>query len=625
MSIIRTGKGLSFASDGNKVILTLLNNKSVSSYSTFFQPFGKKDLEKSMDTVYKMLKCAEVEYSEDSENSIISMMNKMLKNKPSSLYKDDLLLLMSSLCSHFRNLKQLVMLDKTGSWLKLWTLLASTTGVDLSEAKKILGHSLDIYTTSGWNPRYMSDALIAPASFSYSEKKSRSYHYYGDLPDQIFIPQAIRTSAVTVFCGENLISPNVSAEIHGSFAIADYEKYLFDDCIYLSGLRSCNAITSATGAITATKVKSISAKLTSPDFPDVNMEYPVHRKNLLILSYARCSQDSSQDVEIDAGTLVKYIANSFGRDLVSSDYSIMLPKFKGFTKNLTEYSRAFSISRLVDKLIANSSQGWLDMQNFPIRYLCNDNIITVNAAFSFLFNLNDYNRYSLRFESQPAYERAIDVSLWEDITLPYIIHYIKLLCAVGMIQIAYDPDSVDDEMEGIRFIRMTKLGRYAYGFDKNYEFRQESTVEQFELEKDTLLITVLNPNSPYIIFLEQFGKRISNNRFHISATEIVRKAVSKEQVKQWVENFKKIICPNPQGVWKEMLEEVDRRLEAGKIMNSMFSVVHIDTNVPGIVQFISGDPDIRTNVILAQRGYLLVYNNFLPDFITKLKKAGFML
>lgn len=608
------------------IVLNLQRTSNVESYRAYFNIFSKSDLAESMKTIHKLLKTATVQYTADSEERLVWLMKQMLANSPSKLLKEELLLLKSATVCDIHNLSEIARLDETGKWTKLWKMIAVNPDISLEYAREILGHKLPLFSAgSSWNPRFMTDAMLDPASLVGDEGR---YSYYNDKPEKIFIPQSIRSIVVSNFLGENILSPVPVKEIPEGLVTENFEQFIYDDCAFLDGIRSCNALTTASGSLTAAKIKSVSSKLQNPDFDNTeNIKYKLSRKAMLILAFAKCMDRVSSAVAITPKVLVRNIADSFGKYLVSTDFTVMLPKFKGFTKNLTESSRAAAISRTVDGLMLAAVDGWIDMSLFPTRYLCNDNIVNGNAAFTFLFYRPDYNRYcNIRLESQNAYERAPNLNYWKDLTFPYVVHYIKLLCAVGMIEMATDSNAdLNDPMEGIRYVRLTPLGRYAYGFDKDYKYQTASKIDQFELEKDNLIVTVLDPKSPYMMFLEQFGKKVGGNRFYISASEMIRKAGSKDQVSMWVDNFKTIVCPEPEGVWKEMLEEVESRMNVRISTGSKYIVMQIDTSVPGLVEFITGDTEIRSNVIFAQKGYLLVNSSHFSDFQSKLKSAGYLL
>lgn len=610
--------------DGNKkdkVLLKLVENKDG---KTFLNYFNKDDLVKCIFTTYKYLKNNKVEYTPDSDNKIIWIMNRFLAKKPNELLKDELSSLIASLGYNLYNLKQLLLLDNKKRFLNLWKEVLLNPEVNLSKAKEILGYPLEIMATGGWNVRYLSDLLILPVSLSADDSYYSRYSYYNSYkPTVLLVSQSIRKFAIEIFFGESYITPKIKKEIDDNLIIENFEKYIYEDCEYMAGVKSCNSLTSSSGTLTAARIKSISSKLSSPDFASYKLQYPVLRKSMLILAFKESAEYTKN--KVDVKYLAKDFVSNFGRHLLSGDFSIMLPKYKGFTKNYTEGSRAFYISQLINKLIAPAADGWMSMEYFSVIYLCNDNIINGHSAYTFLFNINDYSRYaSLRLESQSAFEKAPNISLWYDLTLPYIVHYIKLLCALGLIEIAVDPKEVDDTMEGIKYIRMTRLGRYAFGIDKDYKCIMESQADQFELDKDNPIVTVLNPQSPYIMFLEQFGKRIGANRFHISASEMIRKASGKEQVRLWVENFINIVCPEPTGIWKKIIDEIEERINIRLSAGSAFSIVQLDTKIPGLVEFISNDKEIRENSIFAQRGYMLVYTSYMVNFQKKLKAAGYI-
>jgi len=195
------------------------------------------------------------------------------------------------------------------------------------------------------------------------------------------------------------------------------------------------------------------------------------------------------------------------------------------------------------------------MNDFIVRYLCNDDLASSRSAYTGLFSSYDFGKYAKLRNADAAASSSSHVSpdMWSDITRPYIVHFIKLLCAVGIIDLAIDAEAPEsDPMEGIA------------------------------------------------------------------------KSSGPEEVKSRLSNFKRIVCPKPEGIWAAMIEETEKRISPSLPINHNFILKHLDTKVPGLTDTIMHDTEIRQNIILAQDGYILIKNLYIDDFRAKLKRAGYL-
>lgn len=606
------------------ITLFLCETKRSDQIETYLNQFGKTNLVDILSDVIRALRKCDVVYDNRCSPECKSILETIKSKNNVSFKKAELVKLYACFAADIRNIKAVA--DAAMPEMnELWKVGILQTSVSKQEIKKILRRDVKAVKTNSWNPKFATEVMTAPF-----EIESNYYFYsWRDIDiDNLFLPQCERKEAADLFIGPEINNPPLLKELpEGLYRVENFAQYIDTDIMFLMGIHYSNELKSSTGSITQSRINMVSKKLKSPDFTYNCGNHTLDRKAMLILAFAKFVESEQPDQHSSVKDFALFVANNFGQSLVSTDFQIMLPYYKGFTKTFSGYNRANQINKLIVKLLAPAGDGWLDMKDFICRYLCNDNLISKNSAYTGLFNPSDFKRFAKlrKADSSASSTSHISADLWSDITRPYIVHYIKLLCGVGILEIAVDPNAPEsDAMEGIRYVRLAPLGRYAYGLTDEYKGASLNIKDNFDLDQDALIVTVLDKDSPYILFLEQIGRKIGSNRFHVTAKSIVSRSNNKIEAQNYLENFQRIVCPEPKGIWAEMIAEAQKRIAPNLPISDNYMLERLDTKVPGLSDLILNNAEIRKNIIIAQDGYLLIKRTFVDKFKFMLKSAGYM-
>lgn len=630
-------KAISEQQAADRPVVTLTLKEGMSGHDTFvsLNQYNKDSLCSIVELLLTVLHRSTVEYSKGTRIAVRQLMDKMLAEGPRSLKKDELMKVIRLFCINPCNLVQVA--DGPLPALRtVWTrLITGADGISMGKIGSTLSLKPGLANTGGWSTRYMPDVLLWPATV----ECEYSYRYYGT-PDisgaTFFLSNLHRAKMAKVFLGEQVLDAVVTETIDDDrVETLDYEKDIVTDLYFMSALKSTGQLGSWED-LTQARLKSFCSKLRMNEFPTCKTENDLSRKRLFAIAYCEFADhyrnpDMTEGNEADVATFARFVAKQLGRTFDTIEFGVLLPAFKGFTKTLVHGNRARLIISNILGLIKPSAKGWLDMSNFQLRYLCGDHLITQGAGYTGLFIPSSYDRQkSLRPSDVKVSEMTHGHSsfdLWGEITFPFVVHILRALCGMGLLQLAVDPQAAGtDPMEGIRFVRLTELGKYAMGLTDVYTEPQDAKTEpSFEFDEDNLIVTVLDKDSPFTYFLAKIGRRIGPNRYHITAKGIIERSACISEANRSIEIFTHSICPEPRGRWKEMIDEAHLRIQAVVPPGANYRLVKLNPDTPGLIDLVAHNAELARNSLKAQQNCLLVKSDYYTKFRLLLATNGYLI
>lgn len=342
-----------------------------------------------------------------------------------------------------------------------------------------------------------------------------------------------------------------------------------------------------------------------------------------------------------AADLAAYIVGSYPSEMGATAFRTLLPYYQGFTKSVIKDHRAAYIMKYICTLLRPAAKGWLDMSNFMLRYLSEDDKISSPfAAYTSLFRAQNMN-YSIELSdtvppSASLYRPGVQVDMWTDLTWSFVKSVVRLLVAAGCLEQVFVAESSDNislseappaERAFLSsYVRLTPLGLYAFGLKKKYNPRFVMDCEgDLDLDERNMIITLLRPESPLRFYLERYARPIGGDRFHLSPMTIVAPAKDSSEVLKAVETLRGFIKPTPDSKWETLLKESELRAAARRESDERYILVLLNTECPGLVEFINSHSEIRSRIVRAEGGRLLVPAHYYDEFQKVLRKAGYLL
>lgn len=585
--------------------------------------FGKGELISVLKPLLNFLKPHTLIFSKESDPTLVTTLKLMLARPLTSFLKNEIVSIVTSWLLPDENVINVAKADKGVKALIL--ALIYNGEMSYNDAKTILKQPLTFETTSsGWSSLIIGDlrlGLLDVSCHGYYRRQG-SKEWYDSL--EISLPPSLRSSYALELIDRTEIDALTSEKLPEGVVLQNFESEISTDLLFLEGMNSAGSLPEKYASITGTVLKKNASKLPGGDFNPPFSQVP--RKELLIFTYIKYLHYSNNAKQASSVTnFVKFIVQNLPNQIGGTNFSLLLPNFNGFTTAWAEVSNADTVTNYLYSLIKNAAgKEWLDMQNFITRYKLLDKA-TNNESGNYTHLFSYYARSRNKLKRRDS-KNTSSIDWLSEVIIPFVVTWMELMCACGLLELAVDPKcEVGDPLCGIRYIRYTDAGLYAIGKKNTYNAPAQ-TMEKptFELD-DNGIVTIINRPCPFEAFLSKIGTSISASRYQITPQTIVRGSKTQAEVADNVERFKTLICPNPEGIWFDTLEETIIRAYSTMPLNEQYILVRFKPEVPGLIDFISTNRDIAEKCLKVEGYYLLVPHDFLDKLKALCLKAGYII
>lgn len=557
-----------------------------------------------------------------------NIFEKYVSEGAAGLKKDELVALITSFMSHPANLAQLLRHNKPDIF-QAYLYLINNIGA----REETLGEMFGVQPTFVDDDCYYTSDLPTALWLPVASVIDRRTYWSKQRSHTLYITPEWRAPLAKAFIGPEALDEKVTDGLPDDSAliVEDFEAQMVKDFLYLSGLRASGQLLTPQGKFSGTKLKAAVRKLDGPAFHAVAAGEVQSRSELsvgavmLMDEYNRSHRDPLPDRTVQ--DMARFAYDKLSGTLVGPIFGLLYPGWTGFTKTWTEYSRAPQIFGLVKKLIGGARDKWLDMANFRLRYLCADNLSSDGGACTGLFRPDQMSKCKAVKPGASA-GHGWTVNIWSDLTWPYVIAMLRWMCAVGILELAVDPTApADDPMHGIRYIRYTALGRYAAGWEKTYtpKVKVAGETAHFDLDSRNMIVTLLDKDSPYHVFLGQIGRRVAKDRYAVKPASMVRGCKDRGEVESRIDTFRGVIIAKPGPAWEALFAQAVERTKCGLGWAGDYMLVKVNPAVPGLIDLIKTNTEITAHCHQAQGNFLLVPTDFERRFTTILNNAGYIL
>ncbi|MDE6793932.1 MAG: hypothetical protein K2J63_01345 [Muribaculaceae bacterium] len=550
-----------------------------------------------------------------------------------SLLKDQLITIYTSYSSEILNVPAVAAIDKKIE--KFWKTMLQTYELSLVQVVGILGREITVKHYYGWGSNFLPEVLFFPLEVTYY---APSYYYYdsSNRKDRIYFQLSTRYRRLLndYFFGPGASTAHLYKNLPAdkNLKIENFELQIATDLVTLAGLALNGSLLNSNGSISGAVVKRIKKQSKMREFIPTLDEWPLDRVELLSFTYFfELKKEGKKGRDISVTRFIQFATDTLPELLSATQFNSFFPAFQGFTKTWAEKSYAKELASVVKSLLLPAQEEWMDMDNFRLRFLSADCVEEL-SIFK-LFRFNDIEKNNLRRRSEKENNdndsKAKEKIDWfEDIGYRFALHWIKYLCALGMVEIAMDGDVKDvdsDPLEGMRFVKLTALGRYAYGIDKEYTPATADDFGGVEFDSINGIITLANADSPYSMFLSTVAKQISPIRFKISVESLMKGCRKRSELENRIVSLKSVINTDKEPALLAIVKEALTHTECAE-REGGYSLLKLKRNIPGLVELIATNKDLRNMTLLtANRSMVLVKTVNLEKFYSICAANGYLM
>ena len=513
-----------------------------------------------------------------------------------------------------------------------WRWMITHLETNSVEIRKQLGREINVASGYSWSYTKFVEILFSPLTvIDIWEVYTRGYRDYIRI-GQLSMGVSTRCALSDLFFGPGLRMPHLSKDLPEGTRLMteDFEQYMATDLMMLEGIALNGSMLAANGSMSAAALKKVKAQTNIRDFMPTAEKWPLDRVELLCLTFftlknARRSDDKSA---IDIKQLAKFAVDRMPRWIVGPMFSAFLPAMQGFSKSWTENSYTWTMAENVEYILADAKDDWMSLDNFKMLLLCSPKEGEHNFEYLKLFfpDARRKGKPVRKSDKEMGVVQPETIDWGEEIGLRFAIHWIKYMCAMGLLEIAMDADgnvAADDPMEGMRYARLTPLGRYALNIDADYTPKAAEGSTEVEFDAQNGIITI-GAASPFQMFMNRIAKKISPTRFRISVDSLLGGCRNASDLEQRITNLRTVIDPEKEPALKKLIDDAKEHTFCAT-RDGGYSLLRLRHDLPGLRELLLTNKELREMTILAGPALALVKTHKMERFNAICAANGFLM
>lgn len=306
---------------------------------------------------------------------------------------------------------------------------------------------------------------------------------------------------------------------------------------------------------------------------------------------------------------------------------LALPYVKGLNKQLFNTVSGYDILRVVILLLkvhsADPERPWISVDDLVRR------IFTASYVTS---------RYLINFGAARPLADPVTVdeegnvltytTLLRDFTLPGYRGILAVLAAMGLVALARDKAVTDSARpyDSLQYVRLTGLGRYVVGIDREYKADEEVPATEYPctLDQDYLLVSASNDDAARVV-KSYIGRQVSGTLFRVDAESFMRNVESERSLDARIELLRHLtgvgVLPP---VWQTFIAGLRLRFSAiTPHFPGEYVVLDINPECRDLVRYITENRRVRRLVRLVEGNSILVGKNKFGEFRIFMEEAGY--
>lgn len=401
----------------------------------------------------------------------------------------------------------------------------------------------------------------------------------------------------------------------------------------LASLYDSKQLPHTLGKQTASVVKKAQKTLVLPDFFST---YPDSKQaqlstSLLVNYYIFFRLDmGKKKLPNEPEQILKLL---FSETFLSKPYneftlSVLLPYLKGIKRNKLEpYNFHYVINSLLALLRKHHDKHWLPIDHLIMSLRASSDIDEHHFMLISTFYIDDMDLRNGFIEGKEEKCYIHPGNLVRQLCEPFIKALLCVLSTLGIAELAYrEPQDGDTSpYDGLQYVRLTELGKYALGLTDSYEPQIASDQSPaFELDDQRLLIKILH-DSPFKQILADYADSITPTLYKVSYESFLRNCSTRFDVEHKVKMFGQYIGQKQPQLWKDFLEDVVKRCNPFSMPKDDYVILTLPKDNIELQRLVLGNPSVRRYVLKAEGYMLLVKQADLDNLSKAMKKFGYLI
>lgn len=362
-------------------------------------------------------------------------------------------------------------------------------------------------------------------------------------------------------------------------------------------------------------------------FPTGDKDTSILAATYLINSYSLYyeSHTKSKKNKLETQDILRdlIVENNFDDNIL---IPLLLPQITGFRKSMLEASMGLNfMGDILGTFIELDDKEWIEINQFCFRMRTFSEESEENYLIFYVDDLNKVDLFN-QYDKKDVYIE----NFYHEISIPLIKSYLFMMATLGLVEIAYSEVSADDKnaascLDGLKYVRLTNLGKYALSITDKYVRTKEEDITYFELDTENLIIKSLVDANPYESLLGSLAEHISKKMYKVTPESFLKDCDSKKDIENRIAIFKDYVCDKPSANWstffKQMLDRCSPMIKPQK----QYKLLQLPAENKELQRIVLSDPNIRKYILKAEDYHILVEQDNYKKFCDTLKKYGYLL
>lgn len=213
---------------------------------------------------------------------------------------------------------------------------------------------------------------------------------------------------------------------------------------------------------------------------------------------------------------------------------------------------------------------------------------------------------------------------------PFIAATFFLFAAYGLVDIAYNEVEEYEEYEfssdyqGLKYIRLNKLGAYVTSMGGKYEMPQSLTQSSIQLSKDSLTILIDENDTIAPVILEPYTQQVSANRFRTDYGFFLKGVKSNSDLESKIKLFKQSIKTDLPHNWTAFFTDLRKKVNPLQRKDTV-KVFEIPTDNKELLRLIAKDRLLQKLCFKAEGYQIIIKDKDYNRFKKRLQEFGYLL
>lgn len=409
------------------------------------------------------------------------------------------------------------------------------------------------------------------------------------------------------------------------------EQAIFHELPFVASLYESGQLKVGTSKLRTKSFERAVEKVEIADFKiDTKNEWDTYcsRRYFVPMLYAIYAEEMGLDDLVAKEDIIRSIVLG-DEEYEECFYKLFAPHIKGIKPGSIDYTAVFNFMDMIYDVIADGNiTDWTSVERFSMMLRTYKNKQGHSAETDYmLFDKYDLSRQKLVNGYTDSHINVMNqMCELSDVVLK---SYLFALASWGVLEIAYSPEMPQDAVspfDVLKYVRLTKLGRYVYDLDENYTPPiSEEEKNAFELSNDRLLIKVNNTNSPRLLVLERVAQPVAPTLYKVEAKYFMKDCEGKSDIDDKIALFKRNFGKNLPQVWNDFFEDLLMRCDAFSTAGKAYTIRRINKKDKRLQEIILTDERLKSCILRAEGYLILIEQKRMPEVIKIMHEYGYMM